>query len=42
MGESRMTREDGRGRSMRESSTREQTMSFVAVMTMLVLSLKMI
>ena len=37
-----MTREDGRGRSMRESSTREQTMSFIAVMTMLVLSLKMI
>ena len=37
-----MTRKDGRGRGMREPSTREQTMSFVAVMTMLVLSLKMI
>ena len=37
-----MTREDGRGRGMREPRTREQTMSFVAVMTMLVLSLKMI
>ena len=34
--------QDGRGMGMRESSTREQTMSFVAVMTMLVLSLKMI
>ena len=37
-----MTRKDGQGRGMREPSTREQTMSFVAVMTMLVLSLKMI
>ena len=37
-----MTRKDGRVRGMREPSTREQTTSFVAVMTMLVLSLKMI
>ena len=37
-----MTRKDGRGMGMREPSTREQTVSFVAVMTMLVLSPKMI
>ena len=37
-----MTCKDGRGSGMRELSMREQAMSFVAVMTMLVLSLKMI
>ena len=31
-----LRRKDGRGMGMREPSTREQTMSFVAVMTMLV------
>ena len=37
-----LRREDGQGMGMREPTTREQTMSFIAVMTMLVLSLKMI